>query len=147
MKYLTEFKKNESGAVTVDWVVLTAAIVGIALAVIALISGGIEDVSTGINDELQTASAFSFSFGSSATAGTLTGYYAEYGDDAAAIYDAINNDAPEEYEYVGAIDVASDTAIYADTETGETLSINGEIVSKNDYLGSGALYEGFGPVV
>ena len=55
MKRLINFTKNESGAVTVDWVVLTAAIVGIALAVIALISGGVEDASDGINSELLTA--------------------------------------------------------------------------------------------
>ncbi len=34
MKLTSNFMKDESGAVTVDWVVLTAAIVGIAIAVI-----------------------------------------------------------------------------------------------------------------
>ena len=52
-----KFINDESGAVTVDWVVLTAAIVGIALAVIALISSGIQDASNGINDELNNATA------------------------------------------------------------------------------------------
>ncbi len=52
MKLFTKFANDESGAVTVDWVVLTAAIVGIAIAVITLISGGIEDAANGINDEL-----------------------------------------------------------------------------------------------
>jgi len=46
------FIKSESGAVTVDWVVLTAAIVGLGLAVMAVVSGGIEDLSTGINTSL-----------------------------------------------------------------------------------------------
>ncbi len=36
-KFLNAFAKDEDGAVTVDWVVLTAAIVGIALAIIAVI--------------------------------------------------------------------------------------------------------------
>jgi len=36
-KFLNAFVKDEDGAVTVDWVVLTAAIVGIALAIIAVI--------------------------------------------------------------------------------------------------------------
>ena len=36
MKWL-KLKKNESGAVTVDWVVLTAAIVGLGVAIIAII--------------------------------------------------------------------------------------------------------------
>ncbi len=35
------FSKDESGAVTVDWVVLTAAIVGLGIAVIAAVSGGV----------------------------------------------------------------------------------------------------------
>ncbi len=37
-KFLNAFVKDEDGAVTVDWVVLTAAIVGIALAIISTIS-------------------------------------------------------------------------------------------------------------
>ena len=60
MKLFTKFTNDESGAVTVDWVVLTAAIVGIAIAVITLISSGIEDASNGINDELSTAGAVTF---------------------------------------------------------------------------------------
>ena len=34
---LKKFQNDESGAVTVDWVVLTAAIVGLGLAVIAAV--------------------------------------------------------------------------------------------------------------
>jgi len=60
MKLFTKFANDESGAVTVDWVVLTAAIVGIAIAVITLISGGIQDAANGINDELENASSQSF---------------------------------------------------------------------------------------
>ena len=64
MGHLVKFTKDESGAVTVDWVVLTAAIVGIALAVIVLISSGVEDASGGINDELLTAgSGWNFGIG------------------------------------------------------------------------------------
>jgi hypothetical protein len=40
-----EFLKSESGAVTVDWVVLTAAIVGLGLASMAVVSAGVEDLS------------------------------------------------------------------------------------------------------
>ncbi|MBV2361678.1 hypothetical protein KUH32_18075 [Thalassococcus sp. CAU 1522] len=32
MKFLNTFRKDEDGAVTVDWVVLTAAVVGLAIA-------------------------------------------------------------------------------------------------------------------
>jgi len=40
------FKNDESGAVTVDWVVLTAAIVGLGIAVMVSISGS----TTGLAD-------------------------------------------------------------------------------------------------
>jgi Flp pilus assembly pilin Flp len=46
------FAKSESGAVTVDWVVLTAALVGLGLAVMAVVSNGIEDLSTDISTTL-----------------------------------------------------------------------------------------------
>ena len=40
MKLFNAFLKDESGAVTVDWVVLTAAIVGLGIAVLTSVSGG-----------------------------------------------------------------------------------------------------------
>lgn len=46
------FVEDESGAVTVDWVVLTAAIVGIAIAVLAVIRTGVESTATKINNVL-----------------------------------------------------------------------------------------------
>ena len=52
---LTNFKNfaaSESGAVTVDWVVLTAALVGLGLAVMAVVSGGVENLSGDIAQEL-----------------------------------------------------------------------------------------------
>ena len=39
-KLLQNFKRAEDGAVTVDWVVLTAAIVGLGIAVLTSVSGG-----------------------------------------------------------------------------------------------------------
>ena len=50
------FLKDESGAVTVDWVVLTGAIVGLGFAVIFSIAGGILDHSTGLGAHLDTRS-------------------------------------------------------------------------------------------
>ncbi|WP_339641100.1 hypothetical protein [Jannaschia helgolandensis] len=49
---INTFKNDESGAVTVDWVVLTAALVGLGLAVMGVVSGGIEDLSTDISSAL-----------------------------------------------------------------------------------------------
>ena len=40
--------KDESGAVTVDWVVLTAALVGLGVAVISTVAGGATDTATGL---------------------------------------------------------------------------------------------------
>ncbi|MFA9230525.1 MAG: Flp family type IVb pilin [Microgenomates group bacterium] len=42
MNILNSFKNDESGAVTVDWVVLTAAIVGLGMVVMTTVGGGIE---------------------------------------------------------------------------------------------------------
>jgi len=47
------FLSDESGAVTVDWVVLTAALVGLGLAVISVVSTGLEDLSGDIQDQLE----------------------------------------------------------------------------------------------
>ena len=40
MKFIKNFRKDEDGAVTVDWVVLTAAVVGLAVAAYASIETG-----------------------------------------------------------------------------------------------------------
>lgn len=46
------FIKNESGAVTVDWVVLTAALVGLGLATMSVVSQGVENTSGDVAAEL-----------------------------------------------------------------------------------------------
>jgi len=50
------FKNDEAGAVTVDWVVLTAAIVGLGLVVMTTVGGGIENVAGGIEADLAARS-------------------------------------------------------------------------------------------
>ena len=52
MKRVTVFVRDEYGAVTVDWVVLTAALVGLGLAVMAVVSGGVENLSGDIDTQL-----------------------------------------------------------------------------------------------
>lgn len=42
MKFVNTFVNNEDGAVTVDWVVLTAAVVGLAIAAYGSIQSGSE---------------------------------------------------------------------------------------------------------
>ncbi|SDK11718.1 Flp family type IVb pilin [Aliiruegeria lutimaris] len=53
-KLIKSFRKDEDGAVTVDWVVLTAAIVGLGIATLAAVSSGVEDLSGDISDQLKT---------------------------------------------------------------------------------------------
>ena len=50
MNFFKAFSKDESGAVTVDWVVLTAAIVGLGMVVMVTVGGGI----TGLGDSIVT---------------------------------------------------------------------------------------------
>ena len=54
---LKYFIKNESGAVTVDWVVLTGAIVGLGIYVTATVGSGIQSLSQKIVDDLNTRKA------------------------------------------------------------------------------------------
>ena len=49
------FKNDESGAVTVDWVVLTAAIVGLGIVVINTISPSIDSTAAVIAADLDEA--------------------------------------------------------------------------------------------
>ncbi|WP_439522353.1 Flp family type IVb pilin [Marivita sp.] len=44
INFITNFRKDEDGAVTVDWVVLTAAVVGLAIAAYGAIQGNTSDV-------------------------------------------------------------------------------------------------------
>ncbi len=55
MVTLTNFMKSEDGAVTVDWVVLTAAIVGLGIVVISSVGGGATDVSNSLGATLENA--------------------------------------------------------------------------------------------
>lgn len=53
MSTFRRFRDDEDGAVTVDWVVLCAAIVGLALAVLAAVSAGVKDLSGDIETNLK----------------------------------------------------------------------------------------------
>ena len=59
-KFAKNFKRDEDGAVTVDWVVLTAAIVGLGLAVLSSVSGGTTSLANKISGNLasQTISTY-----------------------------------------------------------------------------------------
>jgi Flp pilus assembly pilin Flp len=55
---LTSFKSDESGAVTVDWVVLTAAIVGLGMVVMTTLEGPLSDTTNAIVNDLEAAAEF-----------------------------------------------------------------------------------------
>ena len=52
MKLFNTFLADESGAVTVDWVVLTAAIVGLGIAVLTSVGGGTTTLADKVSSSL-----------------------------------------------------------------------------------------------
>ena len=50
-----KFLKDESGAVTVDWVVLAAALVLLAAGVIAVVNNGLQEAASLIEGEVSAA--------------------------------------------------------------------------------------------
>ena len=58
-KMIETFKADEDGAVTVDWVVLTAAIVGLGIAVLTSVSGGTTSLADKISSSLSAMSVMS----------------------------------------------------------------------------------------
>lgn len=55
MTKFSAFLKDEAGAVTVDWVVLTAAVVGLGLVVFTYVKPAVSDLAVQIGDEIETA--------------------------------------------------------------------------------------------
>ena len=52
IKFIKKFRKDEDGAVTVDWVVLTAAIVGLGVAVLASVRSATVTLGDRISQEI-----------------------------------------------------------------------------------------------
>lgn len=55
MTKFSAFLKDEAGAVTVDWVVLTAAVVGLGLLIFSFVRPAVNDLAVAIGDELDDA--------------------------------------------------------------------------------------------
>ena len=68
MTNLSAFLKDETGAVTVDWVVLTAAVVGLGLLVYPLIRLAVSNLASDIAAELDQAGSTMVSSGTAAAA-------------------------------------------------------------------------------
>ncbi|TVS04820.1 MAG: hypothetical protein EA407_03395 [Rhodobacteraceae bacterium] len=60
--HIKNFAADESGAVTVDWVVLTAAIVGLGIAVVASVRTGTTSVASEIQSSLEAGTLADVSF-------------------------------------------------------------------------------------
>lgn len=45
MRFLRSFRSDENGAVTVDWVVITASVVALAVAIVAAMQTSVTDAS------------------------------------------------------------------------------------------------------
>jgi Flp pilus assembly pilin Flp len=52
LNFIKNFRNDEDGAVTVDWVVLTAAIVALGLAVGTTVSTGANELATQVVEEM-----------------------------------------------------------------------------------------------
>lgn len=57
MTKFSAFLKDEAGAVTVDWVVLTAAVVGLGMVIFAVIQPAVSNLATEIGAEMDEATA------------------------------------------------------------------------------------------
>ncbi len=54
MNFIKNFRNDDSGAVTVDWVVLTAAVVGLAVAAYTSIETGASNLTSDTNSFMAT---------------------------------------------------------------------------------------------
>lgn len=55
LKFLKKFRTEEDGAVTVDWVVLTASVVGLAVGGVVMVKDGVDGLAGNIGTELSSA--------------------------------------------------------------------------------------------
>ncbi|WP_321364459.1 hypothetical protein [uncultured Celeribacter sp.] len=59
-KLANRFKRDEDGAVTVDWVVLTSAVVGLAIAVLATLQKGTLALGNTISQDLKSRTVINY---------------------------------------------------------------------------------------
>jgi Flp pilus assembly pilin Flp len=52
IKFFKNFRKDEDGAVTVDWVVLTAAVVALGIGALSLIQTSTDTLATNIGESI-----------------------------------------------------------------------------------------------
>ena len=54
MNWIISFALEEDGAVTVDWVILCAGVISLALAAVGVITDGTEDISGDVEGKLKS---------------------------------------------------------------------------------------------
>ncbi len=140
--FASKFLKDESGAVTVDWVVLTAAIVGIAIAVLTLIAAGINTSSNTTSERLSSGTDVASLIGGSSGYGTWQDYMSGNGDDPDLALAAAAADAPEGFETSNYYDEATGAPVYYQNNSdpssgGYTYSIAGEEMTDSEFFGNG----------
>ncbi|PTQ75769.1 Flp family type IVb pilin [Celeribacter persicus] len=59
-KLANKFSRDEDGAVTVDWVVLTSAVVGLAIAVLATVQSGTKSLGDNISKDLASRTVITY---------------------------------------------------------------------------------------
>lgn len=146
-RLFNKLASDQSGAVTVDWVVLTAAISGIGIATAAGVSTGVENLSSDTSSQL-SAQNVAMAFGSeSGTAwnGMTAQDYLNYGSSQApgnngATYyhaqQAAAADAPSGYNFDDPlVDPSSGNVVYT-SDDGLNYSIGGEVHAVDGYSGS-----------
>ena len=70
INFIKNFHADEDGAVTVDWVVLTAAVVGLGIAGVAAVKGGVDGLANNIDTEMSGTTTVDL--GTLSQASTLT---------------------------------------------------------------------------
>ncbi|MGI3184610.1 hypothetical protein [Nioella aestuarii] len=149
MSYVTNYLSDESGAVTVDWVVLTAGLVGLGLATMAVVSSGVEDLSGDVGSQMENQ-VISTSFGGGGDGSwtwsgrTSQDYYnigagLAPGNNGATYYWAQQEaiaDMPEGYNFDSPlVDPATGNVVYTSND-GTTYASGGESWAIEDYPGT-----------
>lgn len=143
MHAMRRFSQDDHGAVTVDWVVMTAAAIVLALGTISQISGGMLDAAEGLVDTVANAGYDGSSYFASHFYDIGINAFPDNQTEAwRAAREAVADAAPTGYNYdpgfngTRYVDTATGYPIY-ESNDGSTYSIGGEIISAADYDRSG----------
>lgn len=149
---IRNFLRNADGAVIVDWVVLTAAVVGLGGATMGVVSSGASSQSSALNSQLADQ-AISTSFGSSsgttAFSGNTAADYVAYGQSLApgnngAVYGHATtmaaSEAPDGYNFDNPMYEPSSGNVVYTSDDGQNYSIGGVVTPIADYTGTVAYF-------